>query len=462
MTSNPLLELTGDDFLAVLGGLSDVVALSNAQGRVMWVSRSLCESLNISQEEWLGKTTRELIKEGHLARSLANIKTDEAQTGIILTKNGKEFMSIVRPIYDKEHNIKFYLSTSTLLEELNELKYQLGKLSRQNKRYHGEIQLLRELLFIANEMVFESIEMKSLIDYVIKIAPFDTTVLITGESGVGKEVLAKALHLNSRRKNGPFIPVTIPSIPANLLEAELFGYSDGSFTGAARGGKVGLIELSHGGTLFLDEIGDCPYDTQVKILRTLETNEIRRVGDAKTTKLDIRIVAATNKNLAQMVEKGLFREDLFYRLNVLPLHIKPLRERPQDIEPLCEFFIDKLNNRYNLRKQMSRIALEKLINYTWPGNIRELRNVIERLVILSEDDWISIEDVNAILGHLIDDVPVNMKQNQSMYESTWHKYESYEQSKILEVLKQVGGNKSKAARILGISRTKLYQKLRNN
>lgn len=462
MVDNKLADLTNDDLLEILSSLSDAVALSNEYGRVIWLNKSLCDLLNISQEEWMGKTTRDLINEGHITRSLAKIKTNGVSTGFILTKDGKEFMSSVRPIFDKEHKIRFYLSTSMVLEELNNLKFQLDKLRRQNNRYHSEIQCLRELLFLDNDMVFESAEMRSLVNYVIKVAAFDTTVLITGESGVGKEVLAKTIHLNSRRKNGPFIPVVIPSIPSNLLETELFGYTEGAFTGAVRGGKVGLIEISQGGTLFLDEIGDCPNDIQVKILRTLETNEIRRVGGTKNIKLDLRIVAATNKNLPQMIDKGLFREDLFYRLNVLPLHIKPLRERPKDIEPLCQFFIEKLNNKYNLQKRISRRVLEKFMGYTWESNIRELKNTIERLVILSEDDWIDVEDVDTILGDSMNDLPLNVSRDKSKVESTWEKYESYEHLKILEVLKQVGGNKTKAAQILGISRTKLYHKLKKN
>jgi len=461
MTDNKLSDFTSADLLEILGALSEAVVLSDEHGRVIWLNKRLCDLLNVSLEDWRGKTTRELIGEGHIKKSLANIKNNDTQTGFILMNGGKEFMSTVRPIYDKDHRIKFYLSTSTVLEELNGLKEQLEKLRRQNSQYQSEIQCLRELLFFENGMVFESIEMKSLINDVIKVAPFDSTVLITGESGVGKEVLAKTIHQNSPRKSGPFIPVVIPSIPANLLETELFGYADGAFTGAIRGGKIGLFETAQGGTLFLDEIGDCPYEIQVKILRTLETSVIRKVGSIKDIKLDIRIIAATNKNLAKMVEKGLFREDLYYRLNVLPMHIKPLRERPEDIQPLCEFFLEKLNQKYKIKKKFSRTALEKLKTHTWMGNVRELRNVTERLVILSENQWISVDDVNAILGNSIRHIQPNSANDNKNEESIWGRYQSYEQSRILEVLKQVGGNKTKAAQILGISRTKLYAKIKN-
>ena len=462
MLQNNLCDLTSEDFFDILSSISDAVALSNEEGRVIWMNKSLCDFLNITQDEWLGMTTRELIKAGYITRSLANIKRKGIQTGFILTKNGREFMSIVRPIYDKDGNIKFYLSTSTILEELNELKDQLEKLKRQNERYQGEVECLREILFLENELVFESPEMERLARKIMKVAPFDTAVLITGESGVGKEVLAKTIHQKSKRKNGPFIPVVIPSIPPNLLETELFGYEDGAFTGAIRGGKTGLFEIAYGGTLFLDEIGDCPYDIQVKILRTLETSEIRKVGGTRNIKLDIRILAATNKDLPQLVRDGLFREDLFYRLNVFPIHIKPLRERPEDIEPLCKYFVGNINSKYNTNKKFSKKAIIKLKEYPWYGNIRELKNVVERLVILSEEDTITMEEINAILGNSTNGFRRQLTEVQDDNISPWKEYESYERFKILETLKQVGGNKTKAAQILGISRTKLYAKLRKD
>ena len=459
---NPMsLNLSTDNLFQILDNLSDVVILSNQEGRVIWMNKYICDLLGDSARKWMNKTTQDLINDGQITQSLANIKTNKTQTGFILTKNGNEFMSIVRPIYDDKNNVKFYLSTSMVLQELTKLKEQLEKLRRQHRRYDREIKCLRDILFLDQDIVFESAAMELLVSNALKIAQFDSTVLITGESGVGKEVLAKTIHKNSKRKSGPFIPVVISSIPENLLEAELFGYTEGSFTGAVRGGKVGLFESAQGGTLFLDEIGDCPYDIQVKILRVLENNEIRKVGETRNIQLNVRIIAATNKNLPQMVEQGLFREDLFYRLNVLPLYIKPLRERAEDIEPLCEFFLEKINNKYNLNRFFSPSALENLKNYKWYGNVRELKNIVERLSILSESDNISSDNVNAILNSTAESPPIS-NNNGSKNNSTWDKYISFEQSEILETLKRVGGNKSKAAISLGISRSKLYRKLKDN
>lgn len=461
MKINNLSNLTNEDFFDILSSISDAVALSNEEGRVIWMNRSLCDFLNISEDEWLGMTTRELIKAGYIVRSLANIKQKDMQTGFILTKNGREFMSTVRPVYDKRGKIKFYLSTSTLLQEFNELKDQLEMIKNQNKRYQDEVRCLRDILFLENELIFESTEMETVVKEAIKVASFDTTVLITGESGVGKEVLAKTIHQKSKRKDGPFIPVVISSIPPKLLETELFGYEEGAFTGTIRGGKPGLFEIAYGGTLFLDEIGDCPHDIQVKILRAIETREIRKVGSTKSLKLDIRIIAATNKNLPQMVMDDLFREDLFYRLNVFPIYIKPLRERPEDIEPLCDYFLNNINKKYNIKKSFSKRAIIGLIEYPWYGNIRELKNIIERLAILSENDTIIVEEVNMVLGKPGQKPRQQLTRFEDDDISLWNKYESYERSLVLETLKQVKGNKTRAAKLLGISRTKLYAILRD-
>jgi len=310
--------------------------------------------------------------------------------------------------------------------------------------------------FVEQDLVFESMAMKFLMGDLKKVAPVDCTVLITGESGVGKEVVAKTIHSNSPRKNGPFVTVTIPSITENLLESELFGYEEGAFTGSLRGGKTGLFEIAQGGTLFLDEIGDCPYDIQVKILRAIDNGEIRKVGGTKSIRLNVRIIAATNKDLGQLIKKGLFREDLYYRLSIVPLFIKPLRERPEDIWPLCESFLEKINAKYSLKKKISRPAFKIIKNHTWPGNVRELKNFTERLAILSNGDEIAPEDVLFLLNN---HVVITRQEERPVVESPWESYQSYENTQILEVLKQVGGNKTKAAGILGISRSKLYRKL---
>lgn len=211
-----------------------------------------------------------------------------------------------------------------------------------------------------------------------RVAPLDTTVILLGETGVGKEVFAKYIYQNSSRNDKPFIKVNCGAIPANLVESELFGYEKGAFTGADRNGKMGLFEVADTGTIFLDEVGELPLDMQVKLLRVLQEQEFERIGGRKPVKADVWVLAATNRNLEEMVRQKAFREDLYYRLMIFPIHIPPLRERPADIIPLASLFLSQLNKKYNFKKYFSLISITMMKDYNWPGNIRELRNIVER------------------------------------------------------------------------------------
>lgn len=232
---------------------------------------------------------------------------------------------------------------------------------------------------------------------VIRLARVDSTVLITGESGTGKELVAETIHNYSDRKQEPFIKVNCGAIPENLLESELFGYEPGAFTGARQGGKPGYFELAQGGTLFLDEIGDLPFNLQVKLLRVLQAREIIRVGGTKPLKIDVRIVAGTHRNLREMVKRREFREDLYYRLNVVPVNVPPLRERKEEITSLVMHFMRLFNRKYRLTKKISPEVIDIFMQYDWPGNVRELENLVERLVVITPEDVITREDLPAQL-----------------------------------------------------------------
>lgn len=247
--------------------------------------------------------------------------------------------------------------------------------------------------------VFESDEIKQVLQNVLRVAMYDCTVLITGESGVGKEIMAQAAHKASGRSNASLIKINCGSIPQNLLESEFFGYEAGSFTGARNQGKMGIFEAAQGGTLFLDEIGELSIELQVKLLRAIQEKEIYRVGGIEPIKVDVRILAATNKNLRKMVEEGNFREDLFYRLNVFPVYIPPLRQRKADIIPLASFFLDKYNEKFQMNKSFMPKALACLVDYSWPGNIREMENTIQRVMINSRSDTITEVDITANLTY---------------------------------------------------------------
>lgn len=242
-------------------------------------------------------------------------------------------------------------------------------------------------------IVAYSVEMGCVLQLATKVAPVNSTILILGESGVGKEVVARFIHRQSRRRGGPFVNINCGAIPASLLESELFGYESGAFTGARREGKPGMIEVASGGTLFLDEISELPSDLQVKLLQVIQERRLTRVGGVKPIEVDIRIIAATNRDLPAMVQKGEFRADLFYRLNVVPITVPPLRERPDDVIPLIYHFLDRLNKIHEYHKTISEEAREILAAYSWPGNVREVENLIERLVVTVEGEEITAADL---------------------------------------------------------------------
>lgn len=242
-----------------------------------------------------------------------------------------------------------------------------------------------------DEIVYRSPQMRRVLDEVSKVASAGSTVILYGESGVGKELIARAIHRMGKRKDGPFVKINCGAIPDNLLESELFGYERGAFTGANRHGKPGLIEMAHKGVLFLDEISEMPLNLQVKLLRVLQERELIRIGGTQLIHVDVQIVVASNKDLEELVEKGLFREDLFYRLYVVPITIPPLRERPADIVPLALHFLEIFNKKYGTDRRLSAETFHLLEAYPWPGNVRELQNVIERLVVTADQDEIGIE-----------------------------------------------------------------------
>ncbi|MBP8694864.1 MAG: sigma-54-dependent Fis family transcriptional regulator [Syntrophobacterales bacterium] len=341
-----------------------------------------------------------------------------------------------------------------------ELKRVIGKAVKTRVLSDEEIQLAPAEID-RSEIVGSGAQMAKIFEIIRKVAPTTTTILITGETGTGKELVANAIHAGSPRKHNPFIKINCSAIAENLIESELFGYEKGAFTGAVAS-KPGRFELAHKGTLFLDEIGDLPREMQVKLLRVIQDQEFERVGGIQTIKVDVRLVAATNRNLQQDVREGRFREDLFYRLNVMPIHVPPLRERKEDIPALLDYFIGKFN-----RKLGRRIAgadpevVDLLMDHDWPGNIRELENLAERLVLMARGETIVMGDVPA---ELIEAVEARTQagtpdEKRSIKELIREKTEDIEKQMIIRVLEECEGNISKAARQLGLSRRGLHLKL---
>ncbi len=336
------------------------------------------------------------------------------------------------------------------------------KKAEERERLRKENELLRRA--VQKEYSFENIvskneKMNRIFEVIRKVAPYKSTILITGESGTGKELVARAIHYNSDRSKQPFIPVNCGAIPENLLESELFGHVKGAFTDAIRT-KKGLFEEADGGTIFLDEIGELPAPLQVKLLRVLQDGEIRRVGESKSLKIDVRIIAATVKELAREVHEGRFRDDLFYRLNVLHLAIPPLRERKEDIPLLVQHFIHKHNHHLNKQvKEADPKALEVLINYRWPGNVRELENMIERAVVLADGEKIELDHIPFEIQNFQNEMPT--------IPLTEEEYSIKKASRMLEMglirkaLQKTKGNHTQAARLLEISHRALLYKIKD-
>ena len=302
--------------------------------------------------------------------------------------------------------------------------------------------------------------MEKILNISQRVAPTDSTVLIAGESGTGKELIARFIHTHSRRSSNPFIAVNCGAIPSELLETEMFGHEKGAFTGAV-GARMGLFQLANGGTIFLDEIGEMSTALQVKLLRVLQEREIRPVGADRTIRTDVRVIAASNRDLASEVEKGRFREDLFYRLQVIPITVPPLRERRSDIPLLVHHFLDKHNQqRLSQPVRIADDAMVHLWEYDWPGNVRELENLVERMVILSDDGIIRVDSLPPNIRSFISDKKIPRPTLTEEGIDLNQAVEEFEYRLIDEALRRTKGNKQAAARLLGLKRTTLVAKLR--
>jgi len=371
----------------------------------------------------------------------------------IMLKNEALGVLSVDRIYSKEHgnvddDLRVLKIVASLIAQFIKLWENYAMVEQEKERLKRE---LKGKYRIEN-LIGNSDRMQEVFEAVHRVAPTRATVLLRGESGTGKELIAKAIHYMSKRSKGPFIKFNCASIPEGLLESELFGHEKGAFTGAISSRK-GKFELADGGTIFLDEIGDLPLSLQPKILRVLQEKEFERVGGEKTIKVDVRIIAATSRDLERLVSQGKFREDLYYRLNVVPLFLPPLRERGEDIASLIEYFLGKFNKEHGRAITLDKSAMQVLLNYQWPGNVRELENTIERLVIMSDTDRVTAADLPVSLS-------VKNPRPQGSSLSLLSSIEEIERSEIIEALRKTGWVQARAARLLGITPRQIGYKIK--
>lgn len=373
------------DGIYITDGNADTLRVNEAYERITGLNR----------ENLIGRNMIDLVKEGYISKSGSLLAIEKGET-ISLNqefKTGKKALITSRPVFDENGDIVIIITNVRDVTELYNLKSELQIQERLAYKYYTEIKALKNQILDTSGLVVEDKKMLDILYSAKKAAVTDITALLLGESGVGKEVIAKFIHCNSNRKDKPFIKVNCGAIPENLIESELFGYEKGAFTGAHSNGKMGYFELADSGTLFLDEIGELPLNMQVKLLRVLQEGEVTRVGGIRPKKVDVRIISATNKNLEQMVRENLFREDLFYRLNVIPINIPALRDRRQDIIALTRYFLMNINEKYGWNKLFERDAMDAIYEYNWPGNVRELKNVIERVMAMSSKDKMNCDDL---------------------------------------------------------------------
>lgn len=373
----------------------DGIVISDNKGKIIHQNPSYEQITGLSSKHCIGNYLQDLEKEGVIDASATLKVLKEGKSATIIQKisTGRTVLVSASPIYDQNGKIKKVVNNVRDLTQLNSLESEIRSLEQQNQQIHEELIFLKEQSDPKLSIIAQSEAMKDVINRSLRVAQIDSGVLIQGASGVGKEKIVELIHRHSYRKENPLIKINCGAIPESLLESELFGYESGSFTGAYSKGKSGLFEAGNQGTIFLDEIGEMSLPLQVKLLRVLQEHEIMRIGSTKPIPVDVRIIAATHRDLRKMIKEGKFREDLFYRLNIIPIHIPPLRERPDDVVPLVYHFLQKINNKYGLQRCFSHEALTSFQYHDWPGNVRELQNVIERIVLMSPNNIIDLTDI---------------------------------------------------------------------
>ncbi|WP_131082575.1 sigma-54 interaction domain-containing protein [Clostridioides difficile] len=394
------MNLDLEFYQKILEASHDEICVSDDKGIIIYCNKAFEENYGLKKEDILGKNVSFLEDSGYSTKSPIPIVL-KTKTKFSLeqdTQTGKKLIITATPIFDENGNLEFTVENCRDITELNNIKNKLEDTKKQVKKYKSEVETLyRTALRIEDTVIMDGIVMRPIINTVNHVSKTDVSVLLLGESGTGKSSLARYIHHNSNRSNGPFITINCATISPQLLESELFGYTSGAFTGASTKGKVGLVELANGGTLFLDEIGDIPQNLQAKFLQLIQDRTFTPVGSLKNKKVDIRIISATNVDLVSKVKEKKFREDLYYRLNVIEIKLPPLRERRDNLVEIIKYYFNRYSSDLNLNKTISKEAMDAIANYRFPGNIRELQNIIQKILLTCTDNHITIDDLPNIL-----------------------------------------------------------------
>lgn len=441
---------------AIIDSSFDGIYLTDGDGRTLRINQAYERITGIKSHEVVGKTMQELVEEDvyNESVSLRVLKQRQAVTIVqYIKKTNKTIVVTGNPIFDDEGNIIRVVTNVRDVTELNQLQKKIKRMEQLQSRYEIELQQFRESVEDRKKFVIKSRKMLAVYELALKLAGVDSTILIQGESGVGKEVFSEIVHNHGQRRGKPFIKISCAAIPENLLESELFGYAPGAFTGASREGRAGIFELANGGTIFLDEIGEMPMGLQVKLLRVLQEREIVRIGSSTPIQVDTRIMAATNRDLEEMVQRNQFRKDLFFRLNVVPVMIPPLRERKEAISHFVYFFLEKYNSKYGFSKQITPEVIDALIDYEWPGNVRELENMVERLVVLAQGEVITADK----LPRRLQMAQVAATPSSFVGKPLKQAMEDFERQILVAAIEEHGSSR-KVAAALGVNQSTIVRK----
>lgn len=441
---------------AIIESSYDGIYVTDGEANTIRVNSAYEKITGMKASELIGRNMEDLVREGYFDESVSLKVREEKRPVTIrqILKSGKSILVTGNPIFDENGNIKMIVTNVRDMTDLVELQQQLDYTKGMSSAYRDILKSLQQASVRDNDIIMVSEPMLHIQELLDRVRRTNATVLIYGETGVGKDRIAEEIHEKSdRAESGIFVKINCGAIPETLLESELFGYDRGAFTGARKEGKSGLFEVAHKGTLFLDEVESMPMVLQSKLLRVLQNFEITRVGGTKPVKVDVRLICASNQDLKDLIAKKLFRADLYYRLNVIPIYIPPLRERRDDIPYLVHFFLNRYNKRHGTKKTISREAMDHLITYSWPGNVREVANVVERLVVITHGDYI---------------VPANLpreifeKSTRDFLENGLTLKEQMDKIEISIIRKAIEkfGSARKAAPHLGMDSTSLTRKLK--
>ncbi len=457
-TNQRTIEELNRELSAIINSSSDGLFVCRADGMVIRVNPASERMHHIRAEEVLGRNIFALVEEGFIDRSAAleTIRSGK-QVSVLQNHRGRKLMSTGTPVFDEQGVLVLAVVTVRDVTEIDQLQRSIEEEETRSSQFREQMLAMQQLELESREIVARSPLMVQVLQQAVRVGNADSTVLILGESGVGKGLVADLIHSHSKRAQGPMIRINCGAIPDTLIESELFGYEKGAFTGAQKA-KPGYFELADGGTLFLDEMAELPAAAQVKLLRFLEDGRIARLGSTTETIVNVRVLAATHRNLEQMVASEQFRLDLFYRLNVIPLTVPPLRERQDCLLPLLRHYIEHFSQRNGVNRRLGRAAVDALLVYDYPGNVRELMNLCERLVVMSETEVIDQADLPTTVRQEVE--PHCNKERLWQQGQTLSEIVANVERRVLGDMCSYYSNQSEIASLLGVNQSTIARKLK--